>query len=83
MPRRPRRNPRGGPDPTLPHQQLLFEARGKLRAHSGTVWRAFSCNFLGRKFDQTNEPVSHATLGETEEMGVDDGKVEILGKRGS
>ena len=69
---------------------LLFEAIGKLRADSREVRYVFSCtlfasfrlrwsSFLGGKFARTNESILHAALGETENVGIDEDKVELPG----
>ena len=74
---------------------LLFEVRGKLRAHSGEVRWAFSClslvdfhpswsSFPGEKVDPADESVLHAALREAnEEVGIDVDKIETLGGLGS
>ena len=73
---------------------LLFEVRGKLRAHSGEIrWdipsfsRSIftqSCqSFPGGKLDPTDGSLLHAALRETkEEVGVDAERIEILGRLG-
>ena len=36
-------------------------------------------SFLGGRFDPTEESIFHSVLGETEGVGIDKDKVEILG----
>ncbi|PPQ90763.1 hypothetical protein CVT25_010152 [Psilocybe cyanescens] len=57
---------------------ILLEVRAKaLRSHSGEI------SFPGGRIDETDESLVHGALREThEELGIDPGRIEVLGEIG-